>query len=179
MLAQTFEMPPSRARGGRLESHDLVPVASDAVAARVLANLPPVEDNVPLIVLRGVTDVDETRAALGRRNQTFLMTLAQVGHYRMPRVYDLVTTPVVASYLSKLDARVMDTPLRTALLAREARTAALLVYDAQLRDARASDAVRVALFLAPSPERRVPPLSLGPPSPHATSWLAAPSTSLF
>jgi hypothetical protein len=172
-------MPPRARARGKPDSHDLVPVPGDAATAYVLSRLPPVEDDVPLIVLCGVTDHAETRAALGRRKKTFLMTLAQVGHVDMPNEYDLVVTPVVTSYLIKLDACIMDTPLRAALFARDARTAALLVFDAQIPAARASDAVRIALFTDPSPERRVPLLDLGPPSPHAKSLLTRPEASLM
>lgn len=175
-------MPPSRARArarGKPDSHDLVPVPGDAATDYVLSRLPPVEDDVPLIVLCGVTDHAETRAALGKRQRTFLMTLAQVGHVQMPYEYDLVVTPVVTSYLIKLNALTMDTPLHAALLVRDARTAAMLVLDAQIPAARASDVVRIALFEAPSPERRVPLLDLGPPSPHAKSLLRSPAASLL
>jgi hypothetical protein len=172
-------MPPRARARGKPDSHDLVPVPGDAATAYVLSRLPPVEDDVPLIVLCGVTDHAETRAALGKRRKTFLMTLAQVGHVDVPYEYDLVVTPVVTSYLIKLDARVMDTPLRTALLARDARTTALLVLDAQIPAARASEVVRVALFLAPSPDRRVPSLDIGPPSPHAKSLLRSAASLFF
>ncbi len=168
-----------RCAGGKPDSHDLVRVPGDAATDYVLSRLPPVEDDVPLVVLCGVTDHAETRAALGKRRRTFLMTLAQVGHVSLPYEYDLVVTPVVTSYLIKLDARVMDTPLHAALLVRDARTAALLVLDAQIQAARASDVVRIALFEAPSPERCVPLLDLGPPSPHAQSLLKKPAASLL